>query len=98
MLDGMEKITKIKLEKIEEKLKDIEATFKEMMEAYNRTVIDEDSVIIDSARNYSAKLLSGGFIVMAVKCAGPLCIIVLIICALHAAWTERKKYLAETTV
>jgi hypothetical protein len=69
-----------------------------MMEAYNRTVIDEDSVIIDSARNYSAKLLSGGFIVMAVKCAGPLCIIALIICALHAAWTERKKYLAETTV
>ena len=87
-----------KLIKIDEKLKEIEATFKEMMEAYNRTVIDEDSVIIDSARNYSAKLLSGGFIVMAVKCAGPLCIIVLIICALHAAWTERKKYLTETTV
>ncbi len=87
-----------KLEKIEEKLKDIEATFKEMMEAYNRTVIDEDSVIIDSARSYSTKLLSGGFIVMAVKCAGPLCIIVLVICALHAAWTERKKYITEQIV
>ena len=84
-----------KLKTVSNKLGEIEETFKEMMTAYNRTIIDEDSVIIDSARNYSAKLLSSGFILTAIKCAGPLCILVLIGCALHAAWIERKKFLAE---
>ncbi len=84
-----------KLIKIDEKLKDIETIFIEMMEAYNRTIIDEDSVAISTARTYSATIFSASFVAMIVRSAGPLCIIMFLACAFHAAWNERKKYLEK---
>ena len=81
-----------KLASIDEKLKDLESALRIMLAGYNSTIVDESSVLLDSAVSTGAKLFSGSFILTLIKCAGPFCVIVLIICFLHAALFEIKRY------
>ena len=74
------------------KFNEIENLFDGMVSDYNGTLVAEETVNLKSNRFVSGKLISSGFIVMAVKCAGPLCVIVMIICSFHAFLVERKKY------
>lgn len=69
--------------------------FKSMTEAYNAKIISEDAVLVENNRLNVAKLLSGNFIKMAVKCAAPICIVVMILCCLHAAVIENRKFKKE---
>lgn len=78
-----------------DKTVEIENLFSDMIADYNATLVAEESVNVVENRFVSGKLFSAGFIVMAIKCAGPLCIIVMILCALHAFLVERKKYKKE---
>jgi len=71
---------------------EIEELFDGMVSDYNGTLVAEETVNLEKNRFVSGKLFSSGFIVTAIKCAGPLCIIVMIICAFHAFLVERKKY------
>ncbi|MBO4415590.1 MAG: hypothetical protein J5824_06370, partial [Lachnospiraceae bacterium] len=57
---------------IEKLIDNIEDSFADMLSAYNEYIIPADAVTVGNSKNYSAKLLSAGFIVTAVKCAGPL--------------------------
>ena len=66
-------------------------TFIEMLASYNDTIINEDSIEISDLRYNGAKILSGGFIVMIIKCVGPLFVIVMCICCIHAVLCAVKK-------
>ena len=77
---------------IDLKIAAIESSFKDMLSAFNDSIIPADSVIVGKEKNYSAKLLSGGFIVTAVKCAGPFCMLVLIFCGIHSFLFELREY------
>ncbi len=75
-----------------DKTVEIEKLFSDMVADYNATLVAEESVDVKENRFVSGKIFSAGFILMAVKCAAPLCIIVMIICSFHAFMVERKKY------
>ena len=75
-----------------DKTVEIEKLFSDMIADYNATLVAEESVDVKENRFVSGKIFSAGFILMAVKCAAPLCIIVMIICSFHAFLVERKKY------
>ncbi len=74
------------------RIDELEVKFKDLQKEYNNSVVSNDSIVIDSVRFNSAKLLSGRFITKAVKCAGPLCLIVLVICCIHAAVFEIRNF------
>ena len=80
------------IEKIDEMIGELEKSFSELITAYNDSIVSEDAVVTENARHYSSKLLSAGFIVQAIKCAGPLCIIVMLICCIHAAFAEIRRF------
>ena len=75
-----------------DKTVEIEKLFSDMIADYNATLVAEESVNVKENRFVSGKIFSTGFIAMAVKCAAPLCIIVMIICSFHAFLVDRKKY------
>lgn len=75
-----------------DKTVEIEKLFSDMVADYNATLVAEESVDVKENRFVSGKIFSTGFIAMAVKCAAPLCIVVMIICSFHAFLVERKKY------
>ena len=77
---------------INERLGELENTFKEMLGDYNSIIVDDNTVLVDSPRSNSASLFSGSFILMVIKCAGPFCIIALVICLLHATVFEIRRY------
>ena len=70
---------------ISEKVNAVSQTFSELLQAYNETIVNESSVLLATPRYNGARLLSGGFIVAIIKATGPLAIIVLCICCIHAA-------------
>ncbi len=80
------------IDKISTLIDSIEERFEELIIAYNSSIVSEDAISVEDARYYSSNLLSSAFIVKAVKCAGPLCIIVMIICSIHSAVCEIKNY------
>ena len=84
------------LKAINEQIIEQESAFKAMTSAYNNSIISEDSVIIGSLDYYDSKILSGSFIVELVKCAAPLCILVMVLCCLHAALYELKTLKRKT--
>lgn len=73
----------------------LETLLKDMIVDYNATLVAEESVNVQENRFVSGRLFSAGFIVTAIKSAAPLCIIVMILCALHAFIFECKKYRRE---
>lgn len=76
---------------VQTQLDSLEVQFKEMVAAYNDTLVSDDSIIISPTTYTAPKLLSGGFIVQVIKCCGPLCILVLILCFLYGFICEVKK-------
>ncbi len=83
------------IQKAYDKTVEIEKLFADMITDYNSSLVAEESVNVKENRFVSGKLFSAGFIVMAIKCAGPLCIIIMVLCSLHAFLVERKKYNKE---
>lgn len=81
-----------KINEIDGKLDEIENIFREMLAYYNNTIIEENSIVLEAVKVNGSKLLSSSFILMFIKCAGPLCLIMLIICLLHAALFEIRRY------
>ena len=78
-----------------DKTVEIENLFAGLISNYNTTLVAEESVNLSENRFVSGKLFSTGFIATAIKCAAPLCIIIMILCSLHAFIIERKKYQKE---
>ncbi|MBR4345170.1 MAG: hypothetical protein IKP88_21100 [Lachnospiraceae bacterium] len=78
------------LDNINQKVIEQENAFKSMSTAYNNTIISEDSVMIDNQKYYDSNILSGSFAIELIKCAGPICVLALILCCLHSALFEIK--------
>ena len=93
--DAKKKLITEQIQAAYDKTVEIEKLFADMIADYNATLVAEESVNVKENRFVSGKLFSTGFIVTAIKCAAPLCIIVMILCALHAFLVERKKYKKE---
>ncbi|MCR4713398.1 MAG: hypothetical protein K5751_03355 [Treponemataceae bacterium] len=74
------------------KVNDVMQTFFAMLKDYNNTIVNEDSILLDTAKYNGAKLLSGSFIIALIKSIGPLFIIVMVICCIHAALSAIKKH------
>ena len=83
------------LDAINEQVAEQESIFRNMASAYNNSIIDEDSVLIENSSYSDAKLLSFGFVAAVIKCAAPICILVMICCCIHSAVIESKKYKKE---
>lgn len=90
--DALNSEVKSKIDEVAALTDVLEQEFKAMVLAYNDTLVSDQSIAISDAEYSAPKLLSGSFVVMAVKCAGPICIIVMIICCLHGFVCEIKKY------
>lgn len=75
----------------EKRMKEVKDTFLELLNAYNASIINEDSIVINKPSYSGAKLLSVGFIVQIIKSTGPLLIIVMCICCVHAFLCAVKK-------
>ncbi len=80
------------ISEIDRKVNDVMQTFFAMLKEYNNTRVNEDSVLLDTAKYNGAKLLSGSFIIALIKSIGPLFIIVMSICCIHAALSAIKKH------
>ncbi|MBO4421239.1 MAG: hypothetical protein J5783_05375, partial [Lachnospiraceae bacterium] len=93
--DAKKKLITEQIQAAYDKTVEIEKLFADMIADYNATLVAEESVNVKENRFVSGKLFSTGFIATAIKCAAPLCIIVMILCALHAFLVERKKYKKE---
>ena len=63
-----------------DKTVEIENLFAGLISNYNTTLVAEESVNLSENRFVSGKLFSTGFIATAIKCAAPLCIIIMILC------------------
>ncbi|MCR5321799.1 MAG: hypothetical protein K6E85_00715 [Lachnospiraceae bacterium] len=83
------------LKEISSLIDKIERSFAALLSAYNESIIPADAVSVENVKHNSAKLLSTGFIATAVKCAGPLCMLVLIACGIHAFIFEIRAYNAR---
>ncbi len=84
-----------KLKEIEENVNELEKSFDELVKEYNNSIVNESSVVLTDSKFSGAKLLSGSFVVSAVKRTAPLCIIVFLICCIHMFFIENRKYRAE---
>ena len=76
-----------------EKLKDINATFTRMLQAYNEQELNEGTVSVFGYKYNTPKVLSGGFIVQTIKCAGPLCAIGFMVCMVGLIRSRKKEQL-----
>ena len=88
---------KKELDSISEKVIEQQNLFKELIEAYNNTIISEDAVVVTKLRFSDSKLFSVSFVLAVVKCAAPLCIIVMILCCIHAAFLEIRKFKKQSS-
>lgn len=80
------------LESINQKIFEQRDTFKSMIKAYNASKIPDDALYVSETEYRDAKLFSMSFVLAVLKSAGPLCIIVILICCLHAAFCEIRNY------
>ena len=84
-----------KLADIAEKIDVYSEEMQAMVADYNGTLISTDDISIRKQKLQKPELISGGFIAEAIKCAGPLCIVVMIVCCVLSIADERKKYRRE---
>ena len=80
------------LESINQKIFEQRDSFKSMIKAYNDSKIPADALYVSDTGYQDAKLFSLSFILAVLKSAGPLCIIVILLCCLHAAFCEIREY------
>ena len=80
------------ISEIDKKVDDVAQSFFAIIKDYNNTIVNEDSILLDTAKYNGAKLLSGSFIIALIKSIGPLFIIVMSICCIHAALNAIKKH------
>lgn len=88
LIEDTERITG----EVQQQLDKLEVMFKDMISAYNKTLVSDDSIEVSATGFTAPRLLSGGFIVQIIKCAGPLCMIVLILCCLYGFLLNVRKY------
>ena len=93
--DDFSKNASFVINQINDKVEDILSTFKTMLEEYNSTIISDDSIIINDLKYNGAKLISGSFIVAIIKSTGPIFIIAMCICCIHAALSAISKFRRE---
>ena len=70
----------------------VTSDFRAMLDAYARQEINERTVLLSSLKYKAPSLLSGAFIVKAVKTAGPICALGLMVCL---AWMVISRWKAK---
>lgn len=65
--------------------------FEMLLDAYSREQINEDTFVVTAVRYEAPRLVSGAFAVKAVKTAGPLCAVTLIVCLILLIADRRKE-------
>ena len=74
-----------------DKLKAIETSFTEMLQAYNDQELNDVTVSVFNYKYDTPKLLSGAFIKQVIKCAGPLCAVGFMVCMVGLIRSRRKE-------
>ena len=75
------------------KLETISASFSEMLKAYNEQELNEATVSIYGYKYNTPKVLSGGYVVQVIKCAGPLCAVGFMACMVGLIRSRKKEQL-----
>ena len=73
------------------KLEAINASFAEMLKAYNQQELNEATVSVFGYKYNTPKVFSGGFIVQTIKCAGPLCAVGFMVCMVGLIRSRKKE-------
>ena len=69
--------------------------FSNILNAYNAEKINDMTVEIIQGRVYSPSLLSGSFIMSAIKTAGPICTVGFMVCMVMLIISRRKEQKAK---
>ncbi len=80
----------IEITALEKKVSDLGNDFGKMLEEYNNLYFNPETISVSKIKYNEPELLSGSFVVMAIKCAGPLCLITLIVILLVSLILEIK--------
>ena len=72
----------------------VAADFAAMLDAYSEKEINEKSVSVSGLKYKAPSLLSGAFIVKAIKTAGPICAVGFMVCLVLLILSRRKEYKA----
>lgn len=72
----------------------VAADFAAMLDAYSAREINEKSVSVSGLKYKAPTLLSGAFIVKAIKTAGPICAVGFMVCMVLLILSRRKEYKA----
>ena len=83
------------IETLVEKRKTIMVDFSSILNAYNAEKINDMTVEIIQGRVYSPSLLSGSFIMSAIKTAGPICTVGFMVCMVMLIISRRKEQKAK---
>lgn len=81
-----------KISDVAAQLSELEVMFKSMILEYNRKLNLDENISVGDTGYVAPKLVSGSFIVMCIKCAGPLCMLVMLIFSILGLIFECKKY------
>ena len=76
---------------LEGKYEDIVAEFSEMMQAWNKSKLNESSVSYSKLKYQTPKLLSGAFIKQGILTTGPIFALALIICLIYIIHTKKRE-------
>lgn len=80
-----------KLETLIAKKNEIEADFSTMLEAYTAREINEKTVSVAAVKYKAPTILSGAFVVKAIKTAGPICAVGFMVCMVMLIISRRKE-------
>ena len=82
--------TEKQIEDITAKKDKVTADFKAMLDAYARQEINNRTVMVSGLKYKAPSVLSGEFIIQAIKTAGPFCALGLIVCLFLMLISERR--------
>ena len=83
--------TEVKIRKLSAKKDSVANAFAAMLEAYTAQEINEKTVSVTDLRYKTPSLVSGAFIVRAIKTAGPICAVGFMVCMVLLIISRRKE-------
>ncbi len=90
-LEALRQSVEAKIETLTAKQKAIESDFSAMLDAYSAEEINEQTVSMSNVKYKAPSLISGAFIVKAVKTAGPICAVGFMVCMVLLIISRRKE-------
>ena len=93
-LKALTETVETRIQDLTAKKNTVAADFAAMLEAYSTREINEKSVSVSGLKYKAPSLISGEFIVKAIKTAGPICALGFMVCMVLLILSRRKEYKA----